>query len=110
MSYALCPMPDPRTLNPGYLLEVSIKGIDPRNRLQAQPTRVLTVTGPTTFTLQGNVPRKISGVPLPSLLGRSKVAQTPNPKLQLQTQHPTPHKPRERQVARSGEGMKQAWT
>ena len=52
-----------------------IVGIDARNRLHAAPTRVQAVTGPCTFTVHGRVPAKISGEPLQTLLGRSKVCR-----------------------------------
>ena len=56
-------------------MEMRIVGIDARNRLHAGPTRVQAVTGPCTFTVLGRVPAKISGEPLQTLLGRSKVCR-----------------------------------
>jgi hypothetical protein len=65
----------PHQYQAGYLVEMRIVGIDARNRLHAGPTRVQAVTGPCTFTVHGRVPAKISGEPLQTLLGRSKVCR-----------------------------------
>jgi hypothetical protein len=63
----------PHGYRAGYLLTINIKGIEPQSRVHAGPKRVLEVNGPSTFTVEGHVPKKISGAPLNSLLGRSKV-------------------------------------
>jgi len=59
----------------GYLLTMSIKGIEVQNRVHNGPKRVIEVTGPLTYVVEGQVPKKISGASLNSLFGRSKVSR-----------------------------------
>ena len=63
----------PHGYQAGYLLTMNIKGIEPQNRLHAGPKLVLEVTGACSFVVQGHVPKKISGMPLNTFFGRSKV-------------------------------------
>jgi hypothetical protein len=63
----------PHSYQAGYLLTMNIKGIEPQNRLHAGPKLVLEVTGACSFVVQGHVPKKISGMPLNTFFGRSKV-------------------------------------
>lgn len=58
----------------GYTVSLNIKGVDPRQPVHASPKAVLAVPSDHTFVVSGQVPKKIDGVPLETVIfGRSKV-------------------------------------
>lgn len=57
----------------GYTVSLNIKGVNPRQVVHAAPKTVLEVPCDHTFVVSGQVPRKIDGVPLETVIfGRSK--------------------------------------